>query len=272
MIISTFDRYILKEQLSTFIVSLLSIIVILLINFIIKNFDRFLGKGLEILIIIEFILLNMAWIIALAVPMAVLISTLMGFGKLSSENAISAFRSSGISYARMIFPSFILGLILCLLMILFNNILLPDMNHKARMLSTDISKKRPDLEFNIGYFTESLPEYGILINNRDLSITEPPFIYNEIKIFSKQGPSRTVIAKRGKVNPFEVNGGIIFHLEEGTIQELSKTDSKNYRIIEFEEYDIFIPINNYDFSRRTAASRGDREMDYFMMNKKIEKY
>ena len=48
-------------------------------------FDRFLGKGLSIVVMAEFIFLNLAWIIALAVPMAVLISTLMGFGKLSSE-------------------------------------------------------------------------------------------------------------------------------------------------------------------------------------------
>ena len=186
MNLKSLDRYIFREQALPFIVSLSSIIVILLTNFIIKNFDRFLGKGLSASVMVEFIFFNLAWIVALAVPMAVLISTLMGFGKLSSENSITALRASGISYMRIMRPSIIFGIALCVLMIIFNNLMLPDMNHKARTLSRDISKKRPDLEFNIGYFTESLPEYGILIESRDPSIKEPPFVYNDIKIFSKQ--------------------------------------------------------------------------------------
>lgn len=272
MNLKSLDRYIFREQALPFIVSLSSIIVILLTNFIIKNFDRFLGKGLSASVMVEFIFFNLAWIVALAVPMAVLISTLMGFGKLSSENSITALRASGISYMRIMRPSIIFGIALCVLMIIFNNLMLPDMNHKARTLSRDISKKRPDLEFNIGYFTESLPEYGILIESRDPSIKEPPFVYNDIKIFSKQGPTRTVTAKTGTVNPFEADGGIIFHLKDGFIEELSKSDSKNYRIIGFKEYDIFIPIDNYSFKRRSRSSRGDREMDYFMISEKIDKF
>ena len=52
--------------------------------------DKFLGKGLDIALLFEFILLNMAWILALAVPMAILVSTLMAFGRLSSDNEITA--------------------------------------------------------------------------------------------------------------------------------------------------------------------------------------
>jgi len=272
MILKSIDKFILKEQFLPFVVSLSSIITILITNFIIKNFDRFLGKGLPLSIMIEFVFLNLAWIIALAVPMAVLISTLMAFGKLSSDNSITALRSAGLSYSRIILPSSVFGILLCLCMIMFNNLMLPDMNHKARTLSRDISKKRPDLEFNIGFFTESLPQYGILIESRDLSVKEAPFKYNNIKIFSKEGPTRTVTAESGMVNPFEVDGGIIFHLNNGYIEELSQNDNKNYRIIEFDSYDIFIPINNYSFKRRERSSRGDREMNYFMINNKINKF
>ena len=53
----------------------------------------------------------------------------------------------------------IIGFIVTILMMYFNNQILPEMNHKARMLSSDISKKRPDLDFEVGYFIESIPDY-----------------------------------------------------------------------------------------------------------------
>ena len=104
----------------------------------------------------------MAWILALAVPMAVLVSTLMAFGRLSSDNEISAMRSVSVSYLRLLFPVLLFGSIVTLCMIYFNNQILPEMNHKARMLSSDISQKRPDLDFEVGYFIETIPEYTFL--------------------------------------------------------------------------------------------------------------
>ena len=71
------SRYILKEHLSPFLLSLTILLFVLLANFIIKSIDKFLGKGLDFILLIEFVFLNMAWILALAVPMSVLVSTLM---------------------------------------------------------------------------------------------------------------------------------------------------------------------------------------------------
>ena len=78
--------------------ALLALLFILLANFLLRSMDRFLGKGLDIILILEFVFLNLAWILALAVPMAILISTLMAFGRLSSDNEITAFKASGIKY------------------------------------------------------------------------------------------------------------------------------------------------------------------------------
>ena len=89
--------------------------------------DRFLGKGLEVMLIIEFIFLNLAWILALAVPMAVLIATLMAFGRLSSDNEITAFRSLSVSYKSLISPAILFSLLITILMIYFNNQILPEM-------------------------------------------------------------------------------------------------------------------------------------------------
>ena len=68
---------------------------ILFVNFLLRAIDRFLGKGLDIVTILEYLFLNLAWILALSVPMAVLLATLMTFGRLSEDNEIKSlnFRS-----------------------------------------------------------------------------------------------------------------------------------------------------------------------------------
>ena len=82
-------KYIFKEHLIPFIMSLSVLFLILLAQFLLKNIDKFLGKGLEIGLLFEMVYYNMAWVVALAVPMAMLVSTLMAFGRLSHDNEIT---------------------------------------------------------------------------------------------------------------------------------------------------------------------------------------
>ena len=77
--------------------------------------------------------MNLAWIVALAVPMAVLIASLMAFGRMSEDNEITAMRAAGISFLKIIRPGLLFGTIICLLLLYFNNFVLPEMNFKARI-------------------------------------------------------------------------------------------------------------------------------------------
>ena len=157
------SRYIIKELILPFTYSLMVIVLMLFINFFLRAIDRFLGKGLNIFTILEYLLLNLAWIIALAVPMAVLIATLMAFGRLSEYNEINAMRSSGISFISILRPALLFGLFICLGLTYFNNYVLPEMNFYARLLQGDIHKKRPGLDIEPGHFINSLPDYSMII-------------------------------------------------------------------------------------------------------------
>ena len=98
------NRYILKELTTPFFTTLFILTFVLLSQWILKHLDRFLGKGLSLSIIFKFIFFNSAWIISLAIPMAVLVATLMTFGKFSSNNEITAFKASGIKYKDLLKP------------------------------------------------------------------------------------------------------------------------------------------------------------------------
>ena len=90
----TLTRYILKGHFLPFFYALLILIFLLFTNFLLRAVDKLLGKGLSFSVIVEFLFLNTAWIVALAAPMAVLVATLMTFGRLAEDNEITALRVS----------------------------------------------------------------------------------------------------------------------------------------------------------------------------------
>ena len=259
------SKYIVKEHILPFIMALFVLLFVLLANFLLKSIDKFLGKGLDMLLLGEFMFLNLAWILALAVPMAVLVATLMAFGRLSSDNEITAMRSSGTGFLQLLLPAIGFGIVVTLLMIIFNNFALPEMNHKARLLSSDLSRKRPDLEFEVGYFIDTLPENNILLGGRKDGLFTDIIIFNKISNISQ----RTVTANEGTIEMLE--DGVLLNLTDGVIHELSSRDDE-YRQIFFDHYQVIIPVDNLNLNRRDSSIRGDREMNYTMMQDKITSF
>ncbi len=252
-------RYIIKELLSPFIFSLLVIIFILFVQFLLRAIDRFLGKGIEPITILEYLFLNLAWIVALAVPMAVLIATLMTFGRLSEDNEITALRAAGISFLKIIRPGLIFGTIVCLFLLYFNNFVLPEMNFRARILSGDIYRKRPVMSIDPGHFIGDLPNYGMIIGGKTGEIME------DVRIFSKNSRDKqtSIYSETGKL---ETKGNeLILTLYNGEIHELDVKDFGEYKRIQFSKHRINIPMDDLLFMRRDTSNRTDREMTIPMM-------
>ncbi|SVA57266.1 uncharacterized protein METZ01_LOCUS110120 [marine metagenome] len=247
-------RYILKQLFMPFIFSLLIIVFVLFTQFLLRAIDRFIGKGLDLGTIFEYLFLNLGWISALAVPMAVLVAALMAFGQFSEDNEITAMRSSGISFATIILPALTMGLLISITLILFNAFIMPEMNFKARMLSGDIYRKRPGLNIEPGYFMDDLPDYSMIIRDKENETLI------DVRIFSKGiNKSQTSIhSKTGKLST--IDDAIILDLYDGEIHELDLNDYGNYRRIEFAKHKITIPADDLFLNRRDTTSRSDREM------------
>tara|TARA_Y100001934_G_scaffold117672_1_gene144132 strand:+ start:119 stop:1495 length:1377 start_codon:yes stop_codon:yes gene_type:complete len=261
------DRYIFKEHLTPFALSLFVLLFILLANFLLRTIDKFLGKDLSINLLFEYLFYNMAWILALAAPMAVLIATLTAFGRFSADNEITAMRTCGISTLKLLRAPIIFGSIIAIMMIYFNNVILPEMNHKAKSLSYNISKKRPDLDFEEGRITEAIPNYSIYIGERKKE--EEINRFYDIYIFNSKsdGSKRTITADNGTVE--SIYNGVILHLRDGELHEMMN-EGDDYTKINFDEYDIMVPIDNLVLKRKELKSRNDRDMTPSMMRKRIE--
>ena len=257
-------RYIVKQLFMPFIFSLLIIVFILFTQFLLRAIDRFIGKGLDPGVIFEYLFLNLGWIAALAVPMAVLVAALMSFGQFSEDNEITAMRASGISFTTIVRPALIMGFIIAGTLILFNAFIMPEMNFKARMLSGDIYRKRPDLNIEPGYFMDDLPDYSIIIREKENDTLK------DVRIFSKSGreTQTSIHSKTGELST--IDDAIILDLFNGEIHELDLRDYGNYRRIEFVKHKITIPADDLFLNRRDTTSRSDREMTIGMIIDKRE--
>ena len=249
-----------------FIFALGIIVFILFINFFLRAVDRFLGKGLDLFTILEYLFLNLAWIVALAVPMAVLIATLMAFGRLSEDNEINALRSSGISFLTILQPALLFGSAVCLMLIFFNTLILPEMNFHARLLAGDIRKMRPGMDIEPGHFIDNIPDYSMIIRSKNGNLME------DVRIFSKESKEvqTSIYSETGELSTLD--DAIILTLYDGEIHELDLENFSNYRRINFEKHIITIPADDLMLNRRDTANRSDREMTLGLMQEKKTKY
>ena len=240
---------------------------ILFVNFLLRAIDRFLGKGLDLITILEYLFLNLAWILALSVPMAVLLATLMTFGRLSEDNEINAMRASGIGFLTIMRAPILFGIIITLLLIYFNNFILPEMNFKARLLSGDIYRKRPDMNIEPGIFLDNLPDYSMIVGGKSKK-----GIMTDVRIFSKgsKETQTSIHSNSGNLNTLE--DAFLLTLYDGEIHELGQKDYTYYRRIIFDKHVINIPAKDLLLNRRDSTNRSDREMTVPMMLKKINSY
>ena len=262
---NTLNKYLFKQSLIPFLLSVAVITTVLFLQFLIRAVDRFLGKGLDALTIFEYLYLNLAWIIALSVPMSLLISSVMTFGRMSQQNEITALKSAGVNLYNIIKPAILFGSLVGIGLCLFNNFILPEMNYNARLLARDIYKKKPELSIEPGYFVDMIPQYTMIVREMDGKD------FKDVKIFSKNQKSEqtTIYANQGSLSS---DGNMItIDLMDGEIHEIDLSDYDYYRKIEFKTHQIMISMDELMLNRTTESNRTDREMRIPQMVDEIER-
>ncbi len=254
-------RYILKAHFAPFIISFFIVIFVFTFQFIYKYIDNLVGKGLSWWIITQLITLNLAWMVTLAGPMAVLIATLMAFGSLSSSNETTVMRASGLSPFKLLFPVLLFSGILCYGLILFNNKVLPEANHRTRVLMTDIQRTRPTFVIEAGRFSDDISGYNLLARKtyENSNKLEGVFIIDN----SNPVYSNTLTADSGQINFSKDYTKIILDLYNGEIHQIDKKNPNgSYRKIESDKHIGSIDAQGFGFSNSDegAFTRGDREL------------
>jgi lipopolysaccharide export system permease protein len=160
----------------------------------------------------------------------------------------------------MLTPVFLASLLVCYGLIRFNNDILPDTNHRTKILLNDISRKKPSMSITPGFFTQLMPGYTILVertfeNSNDLE---------GVTIFDYSTPSThtTITGKTGILSFSPDYEKLIVDLFDGEIHERGLQAGSQYRRIRFEKHRIAMDAEGFDFQRSSEGtfSRGDREL------------
>jgi len=194
------DKLILGSFLGPFILTFLVVDFILLIVNMLKYFDEIFGKGLGFWIYAELIGYFVISISPMALPLAVLLSSLMTFGNLGEHFELTAIKSSGISLTRALRPIGIFSVILTIVAFLSNNYLVPKVNLKTFGLLYDIRMKTPALDIKEGVFYAGINGYSIKVNRKlDDVRLQDIIIYNHTEGL---GNVNVTLADSGRMETF----------------------------------------------------------------------
>lgn len=266
------SRYVLKEHVVPFVFGFSVIMFLLVVDLILQKMDLMLGKGIAPGVVLELFLLNTAWMIALAVPMAVLVATLMAFGRLSADGEISAMQALGIGVFRVILPIFISGAALALGLVVFNDRVLPEFNYRARMLMGDIQRKRPTvaLEDRSGVFIQDFANYRILIGDIDrrTSVLKDVLIYK----YEAGGYPVSIAAESGRVRIDAESDEATVTLESGEWHRVDKADPDVYFRARFRKKTLRLGEAGRQLIRTMSHYRTDREMGLRAMMERVDAY
>jgi lipopolysaccharide export system permease protein len=223
-----------------------------------KFADRLVGKGLDSWLLIKLVVFNLSWMLVLVVPMATLVATLMAFGNFSQNNEITILKSSGVSLYKMMAAPFFASIVLAFLLFLFNDQVLPDANHQARLLMQDISQQKPTLSLEPGFFSQEVPKYAILVRAINSNTNE----LSGVTIYDYTTPAKinVVTANTGKIYFTADQKNLVMDLWRGEIHEADIKETSLYRKLIYDKHRIVMDGSQFSFQQSQGGIRGEREL------------
>ncbi|MCB0731246.1 MAG: LptF/LptG family permease [Ignavibacteriae bacterium] len=252
-------RYISKNLLLPFIFALFTLMSVFLLQFLMKIADKLIGKGLSFWVISKLIIYSLSWMFVLAVPMAVLVATLMAFGSMAQNNEIAIMKASGISLYKMMIPPLLGSVLIAGLLVQFNNHIYPEANHALRVLTQDISNQKPTLALVPGVFSSDIPRYSILARQIDpeTNLMKDLTIYD----YSNVQDINVVTAQKGEIYFSADRRKLILNLYDGEIHTSKASDFKPYRKLKFKNHKIAMDADQFSLRESSLGGRrGDREL------------
>jgi len=255
------DRYILRFHLGPFLFGTATVVFLFLMQFVLTKLDQLVGKGIDTFLILKLIALNVPWMMILAMPMGMLFGSLMAFGNMSSAHEITIIKASKTSLIRMMYPLLILGILLSGFVFWFNDVVLPESNHQSKILLNDIRKTKPTFALESGRFSQDIAGYKILARKLDSAsgLMRGVTIYNSERL----NQQNVVSADSGTISFTPDMSKLYIVLKDGEVHQNRFNRHKGYKIIEFEQYEIYLDASSFGFNQTDGEliSRGQREMN-----------
>lgn len=238
-------------------------------QFLWKYIDDLIGKGLDISQVIELMIYSIARFVPLALPIAVLISSVMVLGKLGENYELAALQSSGISLISIMKPIFVLIVLISISSFLFSNYVMPIANFKGGSLLYDIKKKKPAINIKEGIFYNDIDGFSIKIGSKDDDVLNDILIYDHKE---NLGNKKVISAKSGKMKITDDEKYMELYLFDGNsyieIENNNKKKKSINRKISFQKDLIRFDLSSFNMKNSEMLYKGH----YAMLNNKQLSY
>jgi lipopolysaccharide export system permease protein len=270
------DTFVIKSFIGPLILTFFIVLIILILQFLWMYIDELAGKGLDFKVLAELLFQFSLTFVPMALPLAILLASLMTFGNMGEFSELTALKSSGIPLQRIMRPVIVLVIFICGISFFFSNNVQPYSNRKARTLLYDIRRKRPEMNIQAGTFNNDIDGYSIKVASKDASTNrlDKLIIYDHT---GKKGNTAVTIADSGYMRVTPDESGMIMTLFSG--YSYTEIDERNvspafrkypFRKDFFKEQDIVIALSGFDFERTkmdlwkaSSVSKNVTELKYF---------
>ncbi|MES1160359.1 MAG: LptF/LptG family permease, partial [Bacteroidota bacterium] len=258
------DILILQAFVGPFIATFFITLFVLVLQFFWLYIDDIVGKGVDILTVGRLIMYVAATLVPLALPLAVLLSSIMTFGNLGESFELIAIKSAGIPLLRFMRPLFIVSIIICYIAFLFNNNIIPVANLKMNTLKYDIIVSKPAFDIKEGVFYDKIEGYVIKIGKKEKedSTIRAVVIYEQN---NSGNQDNIIVAEKGKMVVTPDKKALQFVLQNGWIYQEGKGDrmSTNTEFIRmgFKDYKKVLDLTSFKLNKTDdSAFRNNYQM------------
>jgi lipopolysaccharide export system permease protein len=264
--LKTIHRYVLWELLPPFGLSVAILTFLLMLNKFSLLLDLVVNKKVPFADTLFLFLTLIPFILSLTIPMSMMVSTLLAFGRLSSDMEVTAFKSNGGHLFQLIAPALVFSLLLTVLMVYFNNKVLPAADYAFKIRNFQILKKQANIAIHERVFIDQFEGYQFYIDQQNSD-----GLFSNVKVFnrwSSRASVQTTLAQTGNLETNQNTYQIFFHMNNGVMI----WDNKNfnaYNRLYFDHYTIHLKLEN-QLAQMADVKKDYEEMDFSELSHEIQ--
>ena len=266
-----FHRSVLSEHIAPFFFAFAVIMFVLILKLMLSLIELLISRGVDPLIMAKMFVYNLAWMVALVAPMSVLVAAVMAFGRMGAAGEIIAMKAAGVSMYRLVSPVILVAVGLTIVMIWFNNVVLPEANHRASSLRSAVAFSKPmvTLRNREGQFVtaDGIP-FTIRIDSIDYETDE--IIGVNLFTKGKQGEDTgtLIVAESGRFITAPDRLDLV--LSNGEVHRRSPDNPDIYVRSVFDTFTYVVSGLNFGLDTSRESRRTDRSMTSATMRDKID--
>lgn len=271
--IKKLDKLVLRSFIGPFIVTFFIALFMLMMQSLWKYIDDLVGKDLDLFTVCKFLWYASASLLILAIPIAILISSIMTFGNLGESFELVAIKSSGISLLRFMRPLTIFSIFLCLVSFFFANNVIPVANLQFKTLYYDIFYKKPALDLKEGRFYTQIPGYAIKVGKKD----KDQKTIHDVVIYEMQNSlqDNSIVAEKGVMSISADKKYLEFTLQNGfRYQERGNSydTATEFIRVGFKEYKKLFDVSSLQMRKTsdTVFKNDSRMLSLRQLDKSID--